>query len=109
MPVSPVDDSSRVGARRNAHPWTSQQPRVRPILPSLTRRRLPEPVLIAPNGPVPYDQLLTLQVRNGTFKSVTLTYGVKNELNKTITPQRFVDLNSPPVHFPETDKGSHPM
>ena len=43
-----------------------------------------EPVLVAPTGPVPYDQPVTLQVQDGTFESVTVTAEDGEELAGTV-------------------------
>lgn len=55
-----------------------------------------EPVLIAPTGPVPYDQPLTLRVRDGSFESVTVTAEDGEELDGTIADDTSIWVSANP-------------
>ena len=63
-----------------------------------------EPVLVAPTGKVPYDQPVTVQVRDGTLESVTVTAVEGEELGGTLTEDASTWTSAAPP-LPETGYG----
>ena len=64
-----------------------------------------EPVLVAPTGEVPYDQPVTVQVRDGTLESVTVTAVEGEELGGTLTEDASTWTSAAPP-LPRPDTGS---